>query len=135
MDDAKLQTMERVLCGLERADDLPGSFAPAAWYDFLGARAHRLEDVFRHNEDDVLSLVVLTAHLGRTWDERRADGSDLSGDALARARGVVRTLDALRRRLEAAPWLERARARGSDADDAAFEKVAARVRRATRLQR
>jgi uncharacterized protein YprB with RNaseH-like and TPR domain len=62
--DHRLRTLERALCGLERDDDLPGSFAPAAWFDFLAARPHRLEGVFRHNRDDVLSLVTLGAHLG-----------------------------------------------------------------------
>ncbi|MEX1024360.1 MAG: ribonuclease H-like domain-containing protein, partial [Planctomycetota bacterium] len=72
LPDAKLQRLERELCGVTRSDDLPGSFAPAAWFDFLRRRPHRLEDVFRHNEDDVLSLVVLAAHLGSTERGARA---------------------------------------------------------------
>ena len=59
LPDARLRTMEHALCGVERADDLPGSFAPAAWFDFLAGRAHLLEGVFAHNADDVLSLVTL----------------------------------------------------------------------------
>lgn len=62
--DHRLRTLERALCGLERDDDLPGSLAPAAWFDFLAGRPHCLEGVFRHNRDDVLSLVTLAAHLG-----------------------------------------------------------------------
>jgi uncharacterized protein YprB with RNaseH-like and TPR domain len=57
--DCRLKTLERELCGVQRVDDLPGSFAPAAWFDFLASRPHRLEGVFRHNFDDVLSLVAL----------------------------------------------------------------------------
>jgi hypothetical protein len=63
--DCRLRTLERELCGVEREDDLPGSFAPAAWFDFLHGRPHRLEGVFQHNLDDVKSLVTLLAHLGR----------------------------------------------------------------------
>ena len=63
--DCRLRTLEQELCGVEREDDLPGSFAPAAWFDYLHGRPHRLEGVFQHNLDDVKSLVTLLAHLGR----------------------------------------------------------------------
>jgi uncharacterized protein YprB with RNaseH-like and TPR domain len=63
--DCRLRTLEQQLCGVEREDDLPGSFAPAAWFDFLHGRPHRLEGVFQHNLDDVKSLATLLAHLGR----------------------------------------------------------------------
>jgi uncharacterized protein YprB with RNaseH-like and TPR domain len=65
-ENCKLKTLERELVGVQRGDDLPGSFAPAAWFDFLNRRPHRLEGVFRHNADDVLSLVTLATHLGRS---------------------------------------------------------------------
>jgi uncharacterized protein YprB with RNaseH-like and TPR domain len=63
--DCRLRTLEFELCGIEREDDLPGSFAPAAWFDFLHGRPHRLEGVFQHNLDDVKSLATLLAHLAR----------------------------------------------------------------------
>jgi hypothetical protein len=106
--DGKLQTMERALTGVVRTDDLPGSFAPAAWHDFLAGRGHRLEDVFQHNADDVLSLVVLTAHLGRSLAETRGDGSELGGPARERAAGLARSHRAVRARQEELAWLERA---------------------------
>ena len=62
-ENCRLKTLERELVAVMRGDDLPGSFAPAAWFDFLGKRPHRLEGVFRHNREDVLSLVSLAAHL------------------------------------------------------------------------
>jgi len=61
-ENCRLKTLERELAGVARADDLPGSFAPAAWFDFLGGRPHQLEGVFRHNLEDVLSLVALLPH-------------------------------------------------------------------------
>jgi uncharacterized protein YprB with RNaseH-like and TPR domain len=42
-----------------------GASRAAAWFDFLALRPHRLEGVFRHNRDDVLSLVTLAAHVAR----------------------------------------------------------------------
>jgi len=64
-ENCRLKTLERELVGVQRDDDLPGSFAPAAWFDFLAKRPHRLEGVFRHNADDVLSLTTLCANLAR----------------------------------------------------------------------
>jgi hypothetical protein len=106
-DDGRLATMESRLVGVRRADDLPGSFAPEAWFDYLAGRPHALEGVFRHNLDDVLSLVTLAAHLGSTTRERRADGSELGEPAAARAAGVARSLLAAGRRPEALVWLDR----------------------------
>ncbi|QDU67220.1 ribonuclease H-like domain-containing protein [Engelhardtia mirabilis] len=106
--DGRLQTMERGLCGFERVDDLPGSMAPAAWFDFIGGRPHQLERVFDHNRDDVLSLVTLTAHLGRTVLERDADGGELEGCSLARARGMGKLAGAAGERAAELQWVERA---------------------------
>jgi hypothetical protein len=113
--DARLATFEHELCGVVRADDLPGAFAPAAWFDYLGGRAHRLEAVFRHNELDVLSLVVLAAHLERARSEARTDGRKLSGCGRARARAVAELHSARREHGAAREWLERGLTRaGSD---------------------
>lgn len=111
-EDGRLKTMERELCGLDRLDDLPGAFAPEAWFDYLAERPHRLEGVFRHNLDDVLSLVTLAAHLGRSRLETRSDRAALSGNAAARAAGIARSLMTSSDRAEALPWLERALERG-----------------------
>ncbi|HVS08650.1 MAG TPA: ribonuclease H-like domain-containing protein [Planctomycetota bacterium] len=118
LPDGRLATMERALCGFSRARDLPGSQAPAAWFDFLAGRAHRLEQVFEHNRHDVLSLVVLYAHLGRALDEARAHGRGLDLEpALSAARAAALAHLYLRRRDPAAalPWLGRALERHADA--------------------
>lgn len=73
--DCRLKTLEHHLCGVRRHDDLPGSFAPAAWFDFLAGRPHRLEGVFRHNHDDILSLVVLAAQAGCGIPDTPAPGA------------------------------------------------------------
>ena len=82
--DHKLQTLEDRLCGHKRVDDLPGSAAPEAWFDFLAQRPHRLEGVFQHNFLDVLSLVTLFGYLGRALTGSRADGRELAGSDLLR---------------------------------------------------
>ena len=137
-DDGRLATLEARLCGVERADDLSGRYAPEAWFDFLAGRAHRLEGVFRHNADDVKSLVVLAAHLGRALAEARHDGRPLGGPAVARALGIARTLAEAGRAREALEWVERALARAAGSagrDGAATALREARWLRADLLRR
>jgi len=104
--DGRLATLEAELCGVRRVDDLPGSAAPAAWFDWLAGRSHRLDGVFRHCADDVLSLVALAAHVGRAPSGRRADGSALGGPDARRALGVARSLARVGGRPRALAWLE-----------------------------
>jgi uncharacterized protein YprB with RNaseH-like and TPR domain len=109
--DARLSTMERALCGVERPSDLPGSFAPAAWIDFLSGRPHLLEQVFAHNRDDVLSLVTLCAHVGRALEDQPARAElDTGGVRLdwSRCAALAKTCAERRRWRECALWSERA---------------------------
>ena len=92
----RLQTLERELCGHQRVDDLPGAAAPEAWFDSLAGRAHRMEGVFRHNLEDVLSLVTLFAAAGRSLAGHRAGGEALAGCAEQRRLALARA--ALERR-------------------------------------
>lgn len=114
LPDGRLGTLENALCGVERADDLPGALAPAAWFDYLAGRPHRLEGVFRHNLDDVLSLVTLTAHLGRVQAEARAGGAELAGCGAARARALGRAWLERGDREAALPWLDLALERAAE---------------------
>ncbi|MCA8979542.1 MAG: ribonuclease H-like domain-containing protein [Planctomycetes bacterium] len=128
LPDARLRTMESELVGVQRADDLPGAYAPEAWFDFLAGRPHRVEGVFQHNLDDVLSLATLAAHLGRSSAETRADGSPLTGCPSARAAGLAKSHQSTRDRDAALAWLERALERTRNADrarDLALERAEA----------
>jgi len=110
LPDGRLQTMERELLDFQRTDDLPGSFAPAAWFDFLAGRPHRLEGVFEHNHHDVLSLAALAAFLGRAELEERADGSPLAGSGWQRAVALAETAADEEEELG---WISAAFARGA----------------------
>ncbi len=127
--DARLRTLERELCAVAREDDLPGAFAPAAWFDFLHGRPHELEGVFRHNRDDVLSLVTLAAHLARTLAETRAGGEALAGPAAPRARAVARALLEARAPEESLAWFERALARSGGSLQEPWARLFERARR------
>ncbi len=100
--NARLSTMERELCGVQRERDLPGAFAPAAWFDFLAGREHLLEAVFLHNRLDVLSLVGLCAHVSGVFDN-----ASLAGSALARARALAEMFTGRRDWPRAIEWSER----------------------------
>ncbi len=65
LPDVRLRTLEERVLRLYREDDLPGAECPRLYLDWLRGHAVDLEPVFRHNELDVLSLVTLTARLGR----------------------------------------------------------------------
>jgi uncharacterized protein YprB with RNaseH-like and TPR domain len=58
-----LQDLETEILGHHRVDDLPGYLCPAVYADYLGGRPSRMEDVFRHNLEDILSLATLTIRL------------------------------------------------------------------------
>jgi hypothetical protein len=123
-EDGRLATLERALCGVARGEDLSGAHAPAAWFDYLAGRAHLCEQVFQHNLLDVLSLVTLAAHLGRTLSEERSPGRPLEegvgAPALSRAQGLARLFARRREHGAALTWCERARARGDTGADLAF---------------
>lgn len=111
MADGRLATMERELLGFARHNDLPGSQAPAAWFDYLAGRPHRLEEVFEHNRLDVLSLAALAAHLGCTLTECDPTGAPLTGPPITRARSLAHHYARARRWDEALLWCQRAMSR------------------------
>lgn len=59
-----LAALEEAVLGQQRSDDLPGSQVPQRYFDYIRTREFALlEDVLRHNLDDVKSLAALTGHL------------------------------------------------------------------------
>ena len=63
--DCRLSTLEQEVLGHRREGDVPGSMIPSLYFDFLRRRrAGPLARVFRHNADDVLSLIALLGWLG-----------------------------------------------------------------------
>ncbi len=59
-----LASLEEAVLGQQRDDDLPGAQVPQRYFDYIKTREFALlEDVLRHNLDDVKSLAALTGHL------------------------------------------------------------------------
>lgn len=59
-----LARLEEAVLGRAREDDLPGALVPQRYFDYLKTKEFALlEDVLRHNLQDVQSLAELTGHL------------------------------------------------------------------------
>jgi len=62
--DCKLQTLERVLCGRPRTDDIPGHLIPDAYHEYVRTRnAVRMVNVLEHNFLDLVTLADLIVRL------------------------------------------------------------------------
>ena len=102
----RLAEAERRLLGIERFDDIPGALIPSLYFDYVRAgRASPLRAVFRHNAEDVLSLVGLVAAIAGLFATEDIDAEDAAAVArwweLEREPGRAAAL--YRRAL---PWLE-----------------------------
>jgi len=65
-----LASLEEAILGHQRADDLPGSQVPQRYFDYMKTNEFALlEDVLRHNFEDVKSLAALTGHLCAVFRE------------------------------------------------------------------
>lgn len=109
MDDARLQTAERILLGVIRHDDVDGWQIPERYLGFLrGGPAHPLLAVVRHNHEDVRSLARLVALLDEGYASADGRRTAPAGDLAGLARAFVRA----RRHQEALACLDEVLARG-----------------------
>ncbi len=78
MPACRLADAERRLLRIDRPDDVPGWQIPQLYFDYVRAgRASPLRGVFRHNAEDVLSLVgVLATLAGLLSDDAALDPDD-----------------------------------------------------------
>jgi hypothetical protein len=106
MPGCRLADAERELLRIVRSDDVPGALIPPLYFDYVRAgRASPLRAVFRHNSEDVLSLVGVLAACARLLSTDDLDPDD--------AIAAARWWEAVRERERAAalyrqalPWLE-----------------------------
>ncbi|MCE5314395.1 MAG: ribonuclease H-like domain-containing protein [Armatimonadota bacterium] len=65
LPNCRLQTLERMICGRHREDDIPSSEIPRAYRDFVRtSNAFRISQILRHNLFDLLTLADL---MHRMW--------------------------------------------------------------------
>ncbi|KRE93184.1 hypothetical protein ASG89_06675 [Paenibacillus sp. Soil766] len=74
LPSCRLSKVEESRLGFERIDDVPGSMAPALYFQYLAEKDPGvLQGVFIHNEHDIVTLAALTVHFGNLL---RPDAND-----------------------------------------------------------
>ena len=86
-----LARLEEIILGEPREDDLPGSEAPARFFAYLKNRNFTLlEDILKHNAQDIASLCVLLNHMAELYihpeKNRFSEDSYSMGRALEKVR-------------------------------------------------
>lgn len=84
LESVKLSIVEKEILGIERHDDLPGHLVPMVYFDFVDTKnMEGILKVLEHNEEDVLSLIILYTHItdqllgragGQTAEEKLSCG-------------------------------------------------------------
>lgn len=65
-----LATLEEAILGMPREDDLPGAMVPQRYFDYLRTKQFSLlEDVLRHNQQDIASLCTLLYHMAAVYEQ------------------------------------------------------------------
>ena len=66
----RLSCLEESVLGIQREDDLPGSEAPKAWFDYLKTGSFtQLDRVLDHNRQDIRSMPLILARLMEMYRE------------------------------------------------------------------
>ncbi len=64
-----LGRLEEVILGRPREEDLPGSEVPERYFTYLRTgQASLLDDILRHNAQDIMSLCVLLTHMANLYE-------------------------------------------------------------------
>lgn len=70
LGSCRLGRLEELILGIERAGDLPGSEVPQRYFDYLKTGdIALLEDVIRHNRQDIATLALLLVKLCEIYQE------------------------------------------------------------------
>jgi uncharacterized protein len=87
LENCRLATLEEMILGFVRRDDVPGSEIPQRYFDWLrGGDARPLRDIFIHNRLDIISLAALMDHLTELTHGSRDGSHTNTRDLLALAR-------------------------------------------------
>ncbi len=85
--DCSLGNIERNILGVQREGDVPSHEIPRMWLDYLRTRdARKLDRVFYHHREDIVSLAALTGWIGRAFQDDTGTGFDHASDQFSAAR-------------------------------------------------
>ncbi len=72
-ENCRLVTLESQLLGMERLDDIPSEWIPSLYFDYLqSGDGRRIQQVFYHNQMDILSMVSLIGRIHLVYHDPRA---------------------------------------------------------------
>jgi len=112
LPSCRLSVIEQSKLGYSRERDLPGAEAPVRYMQFLRSRDVRdVEDIFIHNERDILSLAALTVCIGYLMSGSVRDETPVPGIVPEDKVRIAVWLDKLQRHAEARELLHEAQRR------------------------
>jgi hypothetical protein len=83
LENARLSTIETHVLGVRREGDVPGFEIPQRYFDWLQQRdGGLLEDVFKHNRLDIVSMASLLKHIVDLAEDSQEMGYSHHGDLL-----------------------------------------------------
>ena len=89
LKQCNLGRLEEAVLGFGRGDDLPGAQVPERFFSYLKTGEFALlEDVLRHNQQDIASLCILLNHMARMYQAPQLLGHDQ--DLYAMGHGLER---------------------------------------------
>ena len=89
LKQCNLTRLEEAVLGAGRGEDLPGAQVPERFFTYLKTGEFALlEDVLRHNEQDIVSLCVLLNHMARVYQSPEQLGH--AEDLFAMGHGLER---------------------------------------------
>ncbi len=72
-ENCRLVTLESQLLGVERTDDIPSEWIPYLYFDYVQTGdARKIQQVFYHNQMDILSMVVLAGRIHLIYHDPQA---------------------------------------------------------------
>lgn len=72
-ENCRLVTLESRLLGIEREDDIPSSWIPSLYFDYVQTGdARKIHRVFYHNRMDILTMVALAGRIHLIYHDPRA---------------------------------------------------------------
>jgi uncharacterized protein YprB with RNaseH-like and TPR domain len=72
-ENCRLVTLESRLLGIERTDDIPSEWIPYLYFDYIQTGdASKIQQVFYHNQMDILSMVALAGRIHLVYHDPQA---------------------------------------------------------------
>jgi len=72
-ENCRLVTLESRLLGIERTDDIPSEWIPYLYFDYIQTGdARKIQQVFYHNQMDILSMVALAGRIHLVYHDPQA---------------------------------------------------------------